>query len=86
MHGAFETREQLDNGRLYQIERDLDGTKDAEMYFDALPENITLDTAARSFVYDFEREVSVNRIELFPDAYTVQDLTLDQPATFFCTF
>ena len=63
-------------GSLSQIDHDLDGTKEAETNFDILPENITLDTAARSFVYDFKRDVSVNRIELFPDTYTYFNLKL----------
>ena len=70
MHGAFETRECLENGNFSQIDHDLDGTKNAESYFDVIPQDIILDSTAHSFIYDFGNAVSVNRIELFPDSYT----------------
>ena len=69
MHGAFATQENLDNGKLSQIDCDLSGSKDAVIYFEELPQEIKLDASARSFIYNFKQNISVNRIELFPDTY-----------------
>ena len=70
LNGAFETNVNLEARKLAQIDRDLAGTKDAEVFFEQLPQDIIFDAAARAFVYDFGNTASVTRIELFPDYYT----------------
>ena len=55
MEGEFEskTAEQLTTSNFSYINRDLVGAKQELVKYEALPEEIIFDTAARSYVYDF---------------------------------
>lgn len=55
MEGEFESKlpEQLTTSIFSYINRDLVGAKQELVKYEALPEEIIFDTAARSYVYDF---------------------------------
>ena len=55
MEGEFESKlpEQLTTSNFSYINRDLVGTKQELVKYEALTEKIILDTSARSYVYDF---------------------------------
>ena len=55
MEGEFESKlpEQLTTSNFSYINRDLVGTKQELVKYEALPKEIIFDTSARSYVYDF---------------------------------
>lgn len=55
MEGEFESKlpEQLTTSNFSYINRDLVGTKQELVKYEALPEEIIFDTSARFYVYDF---------------------------------
>ena len=55
MEGEFESKlpEQLTTSNFSYINRDLVGTKQELVKYEALPEEIIFDTSSRSYVYEF---------------------------------
>ena len=69
MEGEFEskTAEQLTTSNFSYINRDLVGAKQELVKYEALPEEIILDTSARSYVYKFSGTKEIRAIELYPE-------------------
>ena len=69
MEGEFEskTTEQLTTDNFSYINRDLVGTKQELVKYEALPEEFIFDTSARSYVYDFNGTKEIRAIELYPE-------------------